>query len=525
MRRLSALAMAMAISGSAWAATPPDSLIVARSIDDIVSLDPAESFEISGTNTLINFYQRLLEPDRFDPSKQVPVLATQWQAGSDDKSLTFELRPGATFASGNPVRPEDVIYSLSRVVKLNKTPSFILGELGWTPQNIDGLLTKVDEHHVRISWPAAVGNVFALSILSATPVGSIVDAVEVQKHVQGDDLGNGWLKNHSAGTGAYALRSYTPHEAVVLQANPHAALAPKLKTVVIKNVTDPATRRLLVVQGDADLAYDLGADQFSALEQQKGLTVQRFPSSMIYYLAINSGNTQVPALKNPAFWEASRWLVDYQSISKDLLKGQYSVHQSFLPTGLAGSLSDTPFKLDVEKAKAILKKGGIAEGTHLELNVFNQPPYTDIAQALQASFAKAGIDIAVRPLVESELLAKMRSRDYQLIFTYWGMDYLDPNSNASTFTYNVANGPKTLAWRTQWDIPQLSLDTRAAASEKDPQKRIALYRQLQQAVRNDSPFVVALQGQNQVAVHDGVKGVQQNIAVSLPYFDLVSKTK
>ncbi|WP_340137938.1 ABC transporter substrate-binding protein, partial [Pseudomonas viridiflava] len=86
---------------------------------------------------------------------------------------------------------------------------------------------------------------------------------------------------------------------------------------VIKNVTDPATRRLLVVQGDADLAFDLGADQFSALENQKGVSVQRFPSSMIYYLGINSGNTQVPALKNPAFWEAARWLVDYQGISKD----------------------------------------------------------------------------------------------------------------------------------------------------------------------------------------------------------------
>ncbi|WP_241153613.1 ABC transporter substrate-binding protein, partial [Pseudomonas viridiflava] len=94
-------------------------------------------------------------------------------------------------------------------------------------------------------------------------------------------------------------------------------------------------------------------------------------------------NTQVPALKNPAFWEAARWLVDYQGISKDLLKNQYSVHQAFLPNGVAGSLSDKPFKLDVDKARAILKAGGMAPGTRVELSVFNQPPYTDIAQALQ----------------------------------------------------------------------------------------------------------------------------------------------
>ncbi len=525
MRYLTTLALAALVSGSAWAKTPADTLIVARSIDDIASLDPAESFEITATNTLANIYQRLLEPDRNNPSVLVPALAKKWEASEDDKSLVFELRDGAAFSSGNPVRPEDVIYSFKRVVKLNKTPAFILGELGWTADNIDSLLTKVDDRRVRISWPAGVGSAFALSILSATPVGFIVDGAEVEKHVHGADLGNGWLKTHSAGTGSYALRSYIPHEALVLQANPHAAVAPKLKTVVIKNVTDPATRRLLVVQGDADLAFDLGADQFSALEQQRGVSVQRFPSSMIYYLGINSGNTQVPALSNPAFWEAARWLVDYQSISRDLLKDQYSVHQSFLPSGVVGSLSDKPFKLDVDRAKSILKTAGIAEGTKVELSVFNQPPYTDIAQALQSSFGKAGIQIAVRPLVESELWSKMRSRDYQLIFTYWGMDYLDPNSNASTFTYNVENGPKTLAWRTHWNIPQLSQETRAAAAERDPQKRSALYGNLQKAVQDVSPFVVSLQGRNQVAVHEGVEGVLQNITVSLPYFDQVSKSQ
>ncbi|RMR41844.1 Dipeptide-binding ABC transporter, periplasmic substrate-binding component [Pseudomonas savastanoi pv. glycinea] len=80
MRRLTALAMAITISGSAWSATPPDTLVVARSIDDIASLDPAESFEITATNTLANIYQRLLEPDRQNPASLVPALASRWKA-------------------------------------------------------------------------------------------------------------------------------------------------------------------------------------------------------------------------------------------------------------------------------------------------------------------------------------------------------------------------------------------------------------------------------------------------------------
>jgi len=68
-----------------------------------------------------------------------------------------------------------------------------------------------------------------------------------------------------------------------------------------------------------------------------------------------------------------------------------------------------------------------------------------VAQALQASFAKADIQIDIQPVAESELWGKMRGRNFQSIFIYWGADYVDANSNASTFAYNVEGGPKTLA--------------------------------------------------------------------------------
>ena len=67
---------------------------------------------------------------------------------------------------------------------------------------------------------------------------------------------------------------------------------------------------------------------------------------------------------------------------------------------------------------------------------------------MQASFAQAGLRLDIQPVVESDLWGKMRGRDFQAIFTYWGADYLDPNTNASAFAYNVPGGPKTLAWRT-----------------------------------------------------------------------------
>lgn len=157
---------------------------------------------------------------------------------------------------------------------------------------------------------------------------------------------------HSAGSGAFKMRTYQPHQAIVMEANASSPTgAPKLKSVIIKNVPDPATRRLLIQQGDADMARDLGADQIDALQGKPGVKVMSIASAEQNYLAFNTGNKDNPLMSNPAFWEAARWLVDYDGITKNLLKGQYFTHQSFLPVGFPGALEETPFTFNPAKAK------------------------------------------------------------------------------------------------------------------------------------------------------------------------------
>ncbi|WP_273767819.1 ABC transporter substrate-binding protein, partial [Aeromonas hydrophila] len=83
----------------------------------------------------------------------------------------------------------------------------------------------------------------------------------------------------------------------------------------------------------ADVAYDLGADQFDSLRKAPGVRIEQADAPKVYYLGFNTGSKDNPALGNPALWQAARWLVDYQSIAERLLKGQYRVHQAFLPQG------------------------------------------------------------------------------------------------------------------------------------------------------------------------------------------------
>ncbi|MDR3496007.1 MAG: ABC transporter substrate-binding protein [Ancalomicrobiaceae bacterium] len=511
------------ISVPAGAATPPDVLVVAQSIDDAVSFDPAEGYELTPFQTFNNVYQRLIESSEADPTKIVGALAESWDVAADGKSITFKLKPGAAFVSGNPVRPEDVVYSFVRAVKLGKTPVFILQELGWKPDNIEALVTKVDDSHVKVGWAADVGSNFALAILTA-PISSVVDGKEVAAHASNGDFGNAWLKTVSAGSGQFKLTRFVPHEALILEANPKSpAGAPKLKSVILKNVADAAARRLLVEQGDADIARELGADQIASLAGKPGITVKETPSAQQDYIIFNSASKSVPALSNPAFWEAARYLVDYDGLANKLLKGQYTIHQTFLPVGFPGAIDDKPFALDPAKAKAILAKAGLTD-IKFKLTVSNQPPFTDIAQALQSSFALGGVAIEVEPVVNSELYGKLRSRSYDASALYWFPDYFDANTNASAFAFGTGDdGPHTVAWRAGWNTPDISAKTHSAIVEQDPAKRAVLYANIQKAVEASSPFVFMLQAKEQIVLSNKVKNYVQGITPDQIYYGQVEK--
>ncbi|WP_130831191.1 ABC transporter substrate-binding protein [[Erwinia] mediterraneensis] len=521
MRKFVPALLALSLAAfSAHAATPKDTLVIAQSMDDADSFDPAKGFELTTMQAFTNIYQRLVQSDPQNPIDLKPTLASAWTAGSDNRSLTFTLRSDAKFASGNPLRPEDVIFSLARVVKLNLDPSFILTQLGWNKDNVDSFLKKVDENHVQISWNANLSPTFVLSLLSA-PVSSIVDEKTVMANAQKDDLGSQWLATHSAGSGPYQIRKVILHEVLLLTANPASpGGAPTLKNILIKNVPDPAARRLLLEQGDADIARNLGADQIAALQGKAGVKTAAIPMASLYYIQFNIDAN--PVLKNPALWQAARYLFDYQGIAHDLLKGQFDVHQTFLPKGFPGALDETPYQYDPEKAKAILQQAGLTN-VSFTLSTSNQPPYLDIAQALQASFARGGVKVELQPGLSSEVSASVKAHKYQAHLNAWGADYFDPNTNASTFAWNPEDGSTTLAWRSNWHTPELNKQVLAATAESDNQKRMAMYEELQREVLKNSPYVIGLQARNLIALRDNLQGYVQGINPDMVYYAQVSK--
>jgi peptide/nickel transport system substrate-binding protein len=521
---IAALAAAF-VAGAALAQTPPGVLVVAKNIDDIVSLDPAQAYEFTSGEVVSNIYSRLVQINPADLSKLDPDLAESWTVSEDGKSIVFKLRAGATFSSGNPVRPEDVVFSFKRVVLLKKPPSFILAQLGWTADSIDRMVRKTGDSEVTLTLGDNLSPAFALNAIAARP-GGIVDEKAAMANAKDNDLGNAWVSRNSAGSGPFVLRSWRPNEVVVLEANPtYHAGAPKTRQVVLNHVTEPTTQRLMIERGDIDIARNLGPDQIDALKGKAGVRVETHPGATIHFLSFNVKHEK---LKNPALWEAARHLVDYDGIADKLMRGQFKVHQTFWPAGFAGSVTERPYTLDVAKAKDILAKGNIAPGLSIDMDIVNQAPFPEIAQSMQSTFAQAGIKLNLLPATTAQVVTRYRARAQEALLLYWGPDFMDPHSNAKAFAYNTDNSDgnyqSTTTWRNSYMPPaEISKLTMAALAERDAAKRLGMYRELQRHVLKDSPWVTTFQAQWQYAIRDNVKGFVHGPFADYVRYDQVAK--
>nr|WP_201415291.1 ABC transporter substrate-binding protein [Mesorhizobium sp. J8] len=531
---LAGAALSALLVAPAFAVTPADTLVEGFAIDDIISMDPGEAFELSTAEVTGNTYDLLVRLDLSDTSKVKGDLAESWTVSDDGLTYTFKLKPGMKFASGNPITAADVAYSFERAVKLDKSPAFIINQFGITGDNVTEKAKAVDDTTFQFVVDKAYAPSFVLNCLSAT-VASVVDSKLVKEHVAAvtpsadykwdNDFGNAWLKTGYAGSGPYKLREWRANEAVVLERNDnYNGEKAKLARVIYRNMKESSAQRLALEAGDIDVARNLEPNDLDAIAKNADLTSTSAPKGTVYYISLNQKN---PTLAKPEVRQAFKYLVDYDALGATILKGIGEIHQSFLPKGDLGAVDDNPFKLDVAKAKELLAKAGVPDGFKVTMDVRTGQPTTGMAESIQQTLGQAGIKLEIIPGDGKQTLTKYRARNHDIYIGQWGQDYFDPNSNAQTFASNPDNSDnakiKTLAWRNAWDIPDLTKETDAALLEKDSAKRADMYKDLQQKILDTSPFVIIHQQLEVAGLRKNLQGFKLGPSFDTNFVWAVSK--
>lgn len=518
-------ALSVFVSAAAvQAATPADTLVLGWTFDDMITLDPAESFELSTGEILGNSYDRLLRLDPNDASKVIGDIAESWEVSEDGLTYTFKIREGQKFASGNPLTAEDVAYSLIRAVKIDKSPSFILTQFGFKADNVEEKIKATDANTLVITVDQSYAPSFVLNCLTAD-VASVVDKKLVEENAKDGDYGYGWLKTNYAGSGPMIIRDWRANEIVVLERNDnYRGDKSPLKRAIYRYVKESATQRLMLEKGDIDVARNLEPGDIDAIAKTEGVSLSSAPKGTVYYFSLNQKNE---TLAKPEVREALKYLVDYSAIESTLIKHIGVQHQTFLPKGLLGASDEKPYKLDVAKAKELLEKAGLKDGFSITMDVRSSQPVTGIAESIQQTFAQAGVKMEIIPGDGKQTLTKYRARKHDLYIGQWGTDYWDPNTNADTFASNPDNkddaSAKTLAWRNAWDIPELTKETKAAVLERDTAKREQMYIDLQKKLLDDGPFVILFQQTEVAAYRNNVENYKLGVTFTTNSVYNVSK--
>ncbi len=481
-----------------------DTLIFAADLTDLLTLDPGVAYEFSGILAEANVYETLVS---FTPGEAgvKPVLAESWEVKEDGDMnvITFKLNASAKFASGNPVTAEDVVFSWSRAIDLDKSPAFLLKDI---VQMKKENLTAVDATTLEVKLPKDVGVGVFLSVIVFTVAGVVEKAV-VEPNM-GDDFGSAWLNDNSAGSGPYVLNKWDRDVSVTLDANPDYWGEPaKIQRVILSNILELANLQSAIETGDADIVQGIGPEQMAALEGNPDVTVSTWSDTQLVYVGMNA---MVPPFDNADVREAVRYAINYDEIIT-LLGGGGELVQEVIPQGFLGHTGTTPFTQDLDKAKELLAKAGVAEGTEFTALVgtglaSGGLTSADLAAKVQSDLEKVGLKMNIQSLQVSELLNIYRSENHdqkQMVFILWGPDFADPDGNVAPFTnYDL----KSLAWRNGWENKEIADLGKQAAQAPTDAERIELYAQVTDRLQHEGPYVFMYQPKRTFAVRNNIEG-------------------
>ncbi len=492
-------------------ATETDTLVIGKS-GDPDTLDPAVTVTNNSWTASYPCYERLVKFKVENGKGTTDIegdVASSWTSSADAKVWTFKLGGGHVFSDGTPVDAAAVKASFERVIAAKKGPADLFDEV----DHIDA----PDDHTVVFTLKDA----FAPFLSTLVDDGaSIVNVAAAKQHESNGDLGQGWLADHSAGSGPYQVESWEKSAQLVLTPNPHWPGKLAFKRVEIRIIKEASARRLQLEKGDLDIIEDVPVDQLKALATAKGVEVVDEPSFFVTYLYLN--NTH-PPLDNVKVRQAISWAVDYQGIIDGILLGQGTQMKGDVPVGLWGHDDNAmQFHYDPAKAKALLAEAGVKSAKLGYLYAKTDPNWESVGLVLQQDLAAIGITVEMQENAYPTMRERLNKGDFDIGVGNWTPDYADPSMFMNFWFDSSLKGlPGDRAFYSNPKVDELIRAAKVAPTQAD---RLKLYDEAQKITVAEAPYVLLFQRNYQFAMRDNVKGFVYN-PMQLQIFNLADMSK
>jgi peptide/nickel transport system substrate-binding protein len=432
---------------------------------DPVNADFAQSNQIEQA-----MYDTLVTYDA--DNKVVGRLAEQFKLAPDAQSVEITLRSGVKFHDGTPLTAKDVAYTLDRYNKLGKGVAQFM-------RNYESTAVADDTHlTIKLNKP----NSLFLGGLSKI---YILNAAQVQKEAGSDD-GQGWLSNHSAGSGPFTLSTIEQNGNVTVSR--HDGYwefdAARPKTVIFRLIKETATQRDELKAGNVDVTSSLAPVDVKALEGADGIKIFKNKDRTIEYVAFNmvSGPTT-----NPAIRKAIRLAYDYNGAMEKIFGNDAEIANGPLPTTMSCH-PDLPKSIrDVELAKKTLADAGIKD-LSLTMNFQTAFEYQkQEATLLQSNLKEIGVNLELVPLAFPDWLARLSDKNQipQMFLLGDFSQFPDPGVMLVPYYMGTSIGSN----RTGYANPKVDELLNKALSTGNADDQCKAYEEAQKLIDADAPIL------------------------------------
>ena len=421
---------------------------------------------------------------RTPDGEYVPELATSWET-DDMQTWTFYLRNDVTFHNGDKFTAQDIIDT----VMLSKEAPGSLSFDAW--RNVESV-TAIDEYTVQINLDAT--NADFLYLISV-PGGGIISKAAREL----DPITGAWV-----GTGAFYIDEFVSGEHITLIRNDNYwGEMPLTRQLYYHYVPEIAARAIMLHNGENHVCLGIGPEDLDSFVGNPGFTIYPVISNSVHNLAFS--------LVNPITGDLNFRLAVSHALERSELC-TVGVGAWGIPVTDGAIWGDTtefrntdipllPYDLDL--AREYLAKSSY-NGEELEIICAEGALHLS-AQMIQTQLGMIGIKTRVS-LLDPVTLAGV---------TVYGSDQVDMVHYVSPFDLSAASArrmfyPGGSSNRASYNNPTVNELLDLAPTIADPAEREAIYRQIQEIVVEEIPYINLYYRIQTVVTSSAVGGILTN---------------
>ncbi len=506
-------ASALAFGADPAAAQTPPNVLVVGQIAEPQALDPHAVTAVNDFRILMNVYDGLV---RYAPGtlEVEPALATSWEVSDDGTVYTFHLREGVNFHDGTPFNAEAVVFNFERMLNddhpYHDTGPFPLSFFFSAVDSVEALDDMTVQFTLNAPYAPFLSNL-------AYPTGLIVSPAAVMQY--GQDFGR-----HPVGTGAFQFEEWRANEAVVVTRNEdYWDGAPSLEAVVFRPITDANTRTAEMLAGGIDMMVEVPPVALSEFEGD-GFNIVEQAGPHVWFLILNAMEGPFADVR---VRQAANYAINKEAIVNDVLEGTAEVAAGPTPPAFAWAYNSDldPYPYDPDRARELLAEAGVESPSITFYVTEGGSGMLDpiaMGTAIQADLEAVGFDVTIETYEWNTFLGRVNPG-------------LEGEADMAEMAW-MTNDPDTLpylalrtdAWPDQggfnsgyYSNPEVDALLEEARTSTDQDRRAELYRQMQQIVHDDAPWVFVANWVQNAVTSDRVENFQLEPSFFLLLQDVV----